>query len=121
MVSSFGITVLESRENKEINLDSDYTKKYTTVLTFTSITSVWISYRVEIWLTINVHHGLADRPRHSFSPVVTCALRLQNKTKMFKLPMSRQIRWCIGLIDLRLPVLSNGLFITCVKFSLQHA
>ena len=43
MVSSFGITALESRENKEIKLYSDYTKNILQVLTFAAITSVWIS------------------------------------------------------------------------------
>ena len=43
MVSSFGITVLESRESKEIDLSSDCTKNKLQALTFAAIASVWIS------------------------------------------------------------------------------
>ena len=43
MVSSFGITVLDSRESKEIDLYSDYTKNKLRASTFAAITSVWIS------------------------------------------------------------------------------
>ena len=50
MVSSFGITVLDSRKSKEIDLYSDYTKNKLQMFTFTAITSMWI--RVEIWLTM---------------------------------------------------------------------
>ena len=71
MVSSFGITVLDSRESREIDLYSDYTKNKLQVLTFTAITSVWSSLQ-SCDLAYNVHHGLADRPRFSFSSVVTC-------------------------------------------------
>ena len=39
----FGISALESRESKEIDLYSDYTKNKLQVLTFVAITSVWIS------------------------------------------------------------------------------
>ena len=71
MVSSFGITVLESRKSKEINLYSDYTNKLQ-VLSLAAITSVWIS--LQSWdLAYSVHHGLADQPMYSFSPAVTCA------------------------------------------------
>ena len=58
MVSSFGITTLDSRKSKEINLYSDYAKNKLQTLTFTAITSVWIS--PQSWdLAYNVHHGLA--------------------------------------------------------------
>ena len=40
MVSSFGITVLESGKSKEIDLCSDYAKQ---ALTLVAIISVWIS------------------------------------------------------------------------------
>ena len=43
MVGSFGITVLESRESKEIDLYSDYRKNKLQAFTFAAITSVWIS------------------------------------------------------------------------------
>ena len=70
MVSSFGITMLESRKRKEIDLYSDYTKNKLQVLTLAAITSVWIS--LQSWnLTYSVHHGLADETRYSFSPSVT--------------------------------------------------
>ena len=56
----------------EIDLYSDYTKNKLQALTFAAITSVWIS--VQSWnLVYNVHHGLADQPRYSFRPAVTCA------------------------------------------------
>ena len=72
VVSSFGITALESRKNKEINLYSDYTKNKLQALAFVAITSVWIS--LKSWnLACNVHHGLADQLRYSFSLVFTCA------------------------------------------------
>ena len=72
VVSSFGITALESRKNKEINLYSDYTKNKLQALAFVAITSVWIS--LQSWnLAYNVHHGLADQLRYSFSLVFTCA------------------------------------------------
>ena len=72
MVSSFGITEIESRESKEIDLYSDYTKNKLRALAFAAITSVWIS--LQSWnLAYNVHHGLADQPKYSFSPAVTCA------------------------------------------------
>ena len=72
MVSSFGITALDSRETKEIDLYSDYTKNKLQALTFAAITSVWIS--LQNWdLAYNVHHGLADQPRYSFNPAVTGA------------------------------------------------
>ena len=59
VVSNFGITALESRKNKEINLYSDYTKNKLQALAFVAITSVWIS--LQSWnLAYNVHHGLAD-------------------------------------------------------------
>ena len=58
MVSTFGITVLDSRKNKEINL---YAKNKLQALTFAAITSVWIS--LQSWdLAYNFHHGLADQP-----------------------------------------------------------
>ena len=67
MVSSFGITALHIRKNKEIDLYSDYTKNKLQTLTFAAITSAWIS--LQGWnLAYNVHHGLADQPRYSFSP-----------------------------------------------------
>ena len=60
MVSSFGITALESRKNKEIDFYSDYSKNKPEALTFAAITSVWIS--LQSWnLAYNVHHGLADK------------------------------------------------------------
>ena len=69
MVSSFGITVIES---KEIDLYSDYTKNKLQVLTLAAITFVWIS--LQSWdFAYSVHHELADQPRYSFSPIVTCA------------------------------------------------
>ena len=72
MVSSFGITSLDSRKSKEIDLYSNYTKNILQMLTFTVITSVWIS--LQVWdLAYNVHHGLADRPRFSFCLAVTSA------------------------------------------------
>ena len=67
MVSSFGITALESRESMEIDFYSDYTKN-------TYISShkfVWIS--LQSWdLAYSVHLGLADQPRYSINPAVTC-------------------------------------------------
>ena len=64
MVSSFGITVLESRKNKEIDLYSDYTKNKLQELTLPAITSVWIS--LQSWdLAYSVLNGLADQPRYS--------------------------------------------------------
>ena len=72
MVSGFGITALDSRKNKETNFYNDYTKNKLQVLTFTAITSVWIS--LQSWnLAYNVHHGLADQPRLSFSSAAPCA------------------------------------------------
>ena len=72
MVSSFGITALESRKSKEIDLYSDYTKSKLQALTLAAINFVWIS--LQSWdLAYSVHHGLADRPRYSFNPAVTCA------------------------------------------------
>ena len=60
VVSRFGITALESRKNKEINLYSDYTKNKPQALAFAAITSIWIS--VQSWnLAYNFHHGLADQ------------------------------------------------------------
>ena len=56
MVSSFGIIVLESRENKEIDLYSDYTKNKLQALTFAANTSIWIS--LQSWdFAYNVHHS----------------------------------------------------------------
>ena len=72
VVSSFGITALESRKNKEINLYRDYTKNKLQALAFAAITSVWFSLHSRN-LAYNVHHGLADQPRYSFSLAVTCA------------------------------------------------
>ena len=70
VMCSFEITVLESRRNKEIDLYSNYTKNKLQVLAFAAITSVWIS--LQSWnLAYNVHHGLADQPRYSFSLAVT--------------------------------------------------
>ena len=72
MVSSFGITVLESRKNKKIDLYSDYTKNKLQALTLAAITSVWIS--LQSWdLAYSVHHELVDQPMYSFNPAVTCA------------------------------------------------
>ena len=72
VVCSFEISALESRKNKEINLYSDYTKNILQALAFVIISSVWIS--LQSWnLAYNVHHGLADQPRYSFSLAVTCA------------------------------------------------
>ena len=71
MVSSFGITALESKKSKESDLYSDYTKSKLQVLILAAITSTWIS--LQSWeLAYSVHDGLADQPRYSFSPVVTC-------------------------------------------------
>ena len=59
IVSSFGITVLDSirRKSKEINLYSDYTKLQ--AFTFAAITSIWIS--LQSWdLAYHVHHRLAE-------------------------------------------------------------
>ena len=68
-MNSFGITVLESRKNKEIDLYSDYTKNKLQVLAFAAITSVWIS--LQSWnLAYNVHHGLAHQP----SLVLQCTI-----------------------------------------------
>ena len=90
MVSSFGITVLDSRESKEINLYSDYTKNKLQVLTFAAITSSWIS--LQSWdLAYNVHHGLADRPRYSFSPAVNCAWMYEDGFT------EKQWRFCLRL------------------------
>ena len=73
MKSSFGITALDSRKSKEINLYSDYTKNKLQAFTFAVITSIWIS--LQSWdLAYNVHHGLADQPRFSLHPAVTCTL-----------------------------------------------
>ena len=58
---------LGSRKSKKIDLYSDYTENKLQVLTFTSIISVCIS--LQHW--INIHHRLANQPRHSVSPVVT--------------------------------------------------
>ena len=72
VVSSFGITSLESRKNKEIDLYSDYTKNKLQALAFAAMTSIWIS--LQSWnLAYNVHHGLADQPRYGFCLAVTCA------------------------------------------------
>ena len=72
MVSRFGITALESRKSKEIDLYSDYTKNKLQALTLAAITSVQIS--LQSWdSAYSAHHGLADQPRYSFSPAVTCA------------------------------------------------
>ena len=72
MVSNFRITVLDSRKNKEMDLYSNYTKNKLNVLTFTAITSIWIS--IQSWdLAYNVHHGLADRPSANCRSAVTCA------------------------------------------------
>ena len=40
MVSSFGITALDSRKSKEINLYSDYTENILQAFTFAAITSI---------------------------------------------------------------------------------
>ena len=69
MVTRFGITVLESRKRKEIDLYSDYTKNKLQVLTLPAITSIWIGLKSGD-LAYNVHHRLADQPRCSFSPAV---------------------------------------------------
>ena len=50
MVSSFGITVLDNRKSKEIDLYSDYTKNILQALTFTTISSVWIKISIELGL-----------------------------------------------------------------------
>ena len=42
MVGSFGITVLESRKSKKIDLYSDYTKNKLQALTLAATTSVWM-------------------------------------------------------------------------------
>ena len=39
---------------------------------FAAITSVWISLQSWEFGSYNVHQGLADQPRYSFSPAVTC-------------------------------------------------
>ena len=66
MVSSFGITVLESRKSKEIDLYSNYTKNKLQALTLAAITSIWIS--LQSWdLAYSVHHGLVDQPRYSLA------------------------------------------------------
>ena len=52
MVSSFGITALDSMESKEIDLYSDYTKNKLQVLTLAAITLFGLVYRVEIRLTM---------------------------------------------------------------------
>ena len=52
MMGSFGITALDSRKRKEINLYSDYTKNRLQVLAFTAITSIWSSLHSWIWLTM---------------------------------------------------------------------
>ena len=71
MVSSFGITTLESRESKEIELYSDYTKNKLQALTLVVITVIWSS--LQSWdLAYSVQYGLADQPRYSFNPAVTC-------------------------------------------------
>ena len=62
MVSSFGITALESRQSKEIDLYSarDYTKNKLQALALAAIISVWIS--LQSWdLAYSVHYGLADQ------------------------------------------------------------
>ena len=72
MVSGFGIITLDSRKSKIIDLYSDYTENKLQVLTFAAITSVWIS--LQRWdLAYNVHHGSANQPRYSVSPVITYA------------------------------------------------
>ena len=64
--------MLESRKSKEIDLYNDYSKNKLQSLTLAAITSVWIS--LQSWdLVYSVQHGLADQPRYSFSPVITCA------------------------------------------------
>ena len=71
MVGSYGITVLESKKSMEIDLYSDYTKNKLQALTLAAITSTWIC--LQSWdLAYSVHHGLADQPRYSFCPAVTC-------------------------------------------------
>ena len=69
MASSFGVTALDSRKSKEIDLYSDYNKNKLQALTFTAITSRLQSRD----LAYNVHHGLAGQPKFSFRPAVTCA------------------------------------------------
>ena len=72
MVSGFGITALESRKGKEIDLYSDYIKNKLQALTLATITSFWISLQ-SLELAYSVHHGLAGLSRYSFSPAITCA------------------------------------------------
>ena len=75
MVSSFGITVLDSRKSKMIDLYSNYTKNKLQALTFTAITSIWISLQ-GLDLAYNVRHGLADRPRYELDGFLLRWLRI---------------------------------------------
>ena len=66
MVSSFGITALHSRKNKEIDLCSDYTNIKFYIRSH--------NFRLRSWnLAYNVDQGLEDQPRYTFSPAVTYA------------------------------------------------
>ena len=62
MVSSFGITAIESRKSKEINLYSDYTKIKLQAFTVVAITSIRIS--LQHWdlaytaFTLAAGHGM---------------------------------------------------------------
>ena len=68
-MSSFGITALEMRKDKEIDLYSDYTKNELQALALAAIDSSWIS--LQSWdLASSGHHGLPDQSRYSFSPTV---------------------------------------------------
>ena len=69
-MSSFGITALEIRKCKEIDLYSDYAKNELQALALATITSVLIS--LQSWdLAYSAHHGLPDQSRYSFSPAVS--------------------------------------------------
>ena len=71
VVRSFGIISLDSRKSKVIDLYSDYTKNKLQVLTFTAITSIWVSLQCYN-LALNIHHRSAHQPKYSISPLNTC-------------------------------------------------
>jgi len=83
--------VLERRKNKEIDLYSDYTKNKLQALAFAAITSVWIGVQ-SCNLAYNIHHELADQPRYSISPVVTCAYAYEGRFNLLK-----KQRFCLRL------------------------
>ena len=70
--SSLGITALDSRKSKILDLYSDHTENKLQALTFATITFVCSSLQC-FNLAKNVHHGVVNQLRYSVSPVVTYA------------------------------------------------